>query len=135
MQVSWMDMEPHLRDIRTRVFIEEQNVPEELEWEDNDIDCVHLLVKKDNKYIATARLLPNGQIGRMAVLRPYRKLGVGSMMLQKLLAIAAEKMQLHNVFLNAQINAMDFYSKFDFQEQGEIFDDAGIPHIRMKKSL
>ena len=70
-QTSWAEMEQELRDIRTRVFIVEQNVPVELEWEDDDLDAVHLLVKKDGSYIATSRLLSSGQIGRMAVLKPY----------------------------------------------------------------
>lgn len=134
MQVSWSDMEPHLRDIRTRVFIEEQNVPEELEWEDSDIDAIHLIVKKNNYYVATARLLKSGQIGRMAVLKPYRNYGIGKMMLQELLSIAIT-MSMKNLFLNAQIEAIDFYKKNGFQEHGDIFDDAGIQHIRMDKNL
>ena len=133
-QVSWRDMETHLRDIRTRVFIEEQNVPEELEWEDDDIDAVHLIVKKNNDYVATARLLHSGQIGRMAVLKPYRRFGIGKMMLQELLSIAAT-MSIKSLFLNAQIEAVDFYKKFGFQEHGDMFDDAGIQHIRMNKNL
>ena len=134
MQVSWRDMEPHLRDIRTRVFIEEQNVPEELEWEDDDIDAIHLIVQKKHAYVATARLLHSGQIGRMAVLKPYRRSGIGKKMLEKLLAIA-ETMGMKTAFLNAQLVAIDFYKKYGFQEHGEIFDDAGIEHIRMEKSL
>ncbi len=134
MQVSWRDMEPCLRDIRTRVFIEEQHVPEELEWENDDIDAVHLIVKKNNDYVATARLLNSGQIGRMAVLKPYRRCGVGKKMLEKLLSIA-ETMGLKTVFLNAQVEAIDFYKKFGFQEHGDMFDDAGIQHMRMNKNL
>jgi len=133
-QVDWLKMEDHLRSIRTRVFIEEQNVPVELEWEEDDINCVHLLVKNDDEYIATARLLGSGQIGRMAVLKSYRQCGIGSKMLKKLLSIA-ETLDLNTVFLNAQVNAVPFYKRFGFQEQGDIFDDAGIPHRKMVKSL
>ncbi len=134
LQVSWQDMEPHLRAIRTIVFIEEQNVPEDLEWDGEDVDSVHLLVKKDNNYIATARLLNTGQIGRMAVLKPFRGCGVGSAMLKKILNIA-RSMDMKTVNLNAQVDAIDFYEKFDFLKHGEIFDDAGIPHIRMEKAF
>jgi len=134
LQVSWLDMEPYLRSIRTQVFIEEQNVAEELEWEEEDADCVHLLVKKDNDYIATARLLETGQIGRMAVLKPYRQCGIGSAMLQNILSIAKD-MDMQSVFLNAQIDAIKFYEKFGFLKQGDTFDDAGIPHVRMDKVL
>lgn len=134
LQVSWQDMEPHLRHIRAKVFIEEQNVPIELEWEDEDVDCIHLLVKKDDNYIATARLLNTGQIGRMAVLRPFRRCGVGSAMLKKILSIAYS-MNMKTVFLNAQVDAILFYKQHGFIEQGDVFDDAGIPHINMVMSL
>jgi predicted GNAT family N-acyltransferase len=133
-QVDWQEMEPHLRHIRTRVFIEEQNVPEELEWDEDDKDGIHLLVKMDDDFIATARLLTTGQIGRMAVLKPYRQCGIGSKMLIKILSMA-EAMSMKTVFLNAQIDAMRFYNKFGFQEQGDVFDDAGIPHLKMYKTL
>ena len=133
-QVSWLNMELHLRSIRTQVFIEEQNVPVELEWEEEDVDCVHLLVKNNNDYIATARLLETGQIGRMAVLKPYRQCGIGSAMLQKILSIAKDR-DMESVFLNAQIDAVKFYEKFGFLTQGDTFDDAGIPHVRMDKVL
>ena len=133
-QVNWSDMTEHLRSIRTRVFIEEQNVPEELEWDNDDLSCIHLLATKDKKHIATARLLKTGQIGRMAVLKPYRRCGIGSKMLKKLLSIA-KGMGMEMVFLNAQIDAKGFYQNFGFKEIGDVFDDAGIPHIKMTKSL
>ncbi|MFT5395254.1 MAG: putative GNAT family N-acyltransferase [Gammaproteobacteria bacterium] len=134
LQVSWSDMEAHLRSIRTQVFIEEQNVPIDLEWDEKDIDCVHLLVKKDNNYIATARLLRTGQVGRMAVLKPFRRYGVGSAMLKMILTIA-HTMDMKTVSLNAQVDAINFYEKFEFLKQGDPFDDAGIPHVKMKRVL
>ncbi len=134
LQVSWQDMESHLRDIRTKVFIEEQNVPEDLEWEDADLNAVHLLVKTAGQYVATARLLNTGQIGRMAVLKPYRLSGLGTTMLAKLLSIAEEK-NMQRVTLNAQVDAMAFYIKQGFKVESDVFDDAGIPHRKMSKSL
>jgi len=134
LQVSWRDMESHLRDIRSKVFIEEQNVPEDLEWEDADLNAVHLLVKTTGQYVATARLLNTGQIGRMAVLKPYRLSGIGSAMLVELLSIAEER-NMQRVILNAQVDAMAFYKKQGFKVESDVFDDAGIPHRKMSKSL
>lgn len=133
-QVKWQEDESHLRYIRTTVFIEEQNVPVELEWDEYDETCVHVIAKMNNEYIATGRLLETGQIGRMAVLKPYRKTGIGSKVLEKLLAIA-KSMKLQSVFLNSQLDAISFYKKYGFEEEGGIFDDAGIPHKKMTKQL
>jgi predicted GNAT family N-acyltransferase len=133
-QVKWQDAESYLRHIRTTVFIEEQQVPEELEWDEFDETCIHVICETNNDFIATARLLESGQIGRMAVLKEYRTKGVGSMMLEKILHIA-ELMKMKTVFLNSQIDAVDFYKKFGFVEEGGVFDDAGIPHRKMTKSL
>jgi predicted GNAT family N-acyltransferase len=133
-EVKWKDYERHLRHIRTLVFIDEQNVPEELEWDEEDQDCVHVIVKINNDYVATARLLASGQIGRMAVLKENRNTGIGSKMLESLLSIAGT-MGMKTVFLNSQIDAVNFYKKFGFQEEGDVFDDAGIPHLRMHKTL
>lgn len=134
MQVNWSEMKDHLRSIRTQVFIKEQHVPEELEWDDDDLSCIHLLAKKDNTYVATARLLKTCQIGRMAVLKQYRRCGIGSKMLEKLLSIA-NSLDMQTVFLNAQIDAKGFYHTFGFKEEGDIFEEAGIPHTKMTKSL
>lgn len=133
-QVKWHEKESHLRHIRTIVFIEEQNVPVEMEWDEFDETCAHVLVNMNSDYIATGRLLDTGQIGRMAVLKSYRNRGVGSKILERLLSIA-KTMGLKTVFLNSQIDAVKFYKKFDFIEEGSIFDDAGIPHRKMKKTL
>ncbi len=133
-EVKWRDEESHLRYIRTDVFIEEQHVPEEMEWDEYDDACVHVLVKSNNDAIATGRILENGQIGRMAVLKSYRQSGVGSKILEKLLSVAELK-NMKAVFLNSQIDAVSFYRKFGFEEEGDVFDDAGIPHLKMIKFL
>ena len=132
--VKWHDAENHLRQIRANVFIEEQNVPEELEWDEYDQDCVHVIVWTNNIAIATGRLLEAGQIGRMAVLKKYRNTGIGKKVLAKLLSIAEVK-NLENVFLHSQVKAIEFYKKFGFEVEGDVFDDAGIPHIKMTKKL
>lgn len=133
-QVRWQDAKDELRRIRTEVFIKEQKVPEELEWDNQDQNCMHLLVLDNENAIATARLLATGQIGRMAILAPYRQQGIGTAMLQKLFSIA-DKMNIDTVFLNAQTDAITFYKKFGFIEQGDLFNDAGIMHKRMVKSI
>lgn len=133
-QVTWQEMESHIRSIRSTVFVEEQQVPVELEWDGQDNDCIHLLTEADKHYVATARLLDTGQIGRMAVLKEFRRKGIGSAMLETLLQIARTK-NLDSVFLNAQIDATDFYNGFGFYEQGKLFNDAGIMHRRMRKEL
>lgn len=132
MQVDWANEEQCLRHIRSAVFIKEQHVPEEMEWDEYDETCSHVLVHYQEEAIATGRLLENGQIGRMAVLKKYRKQGVGSLVLNKLLTIARNK-RLDNIFLNAQVEAIEFYKQFGFEEEGDVFDDAGIPHKRMVK--
>ncbi len=133
-QVKWQDRDSPLRHIRTIVFIEEQKVPVEMEWDEFDETCVHVIAKIEGEFIATGRLLDSGQIGRMAVLKPHRNMGVGSKILEELLLIA-ESMRMETVFLNAQIDALEFYQKFGFIEVSGIFDDAGIPHRKMTKVL
>lgn len=120
--------------IRRTVFIEEQQVPEELEWDGLDDEAVHLLAKVDDEPVATARLLTNGHIGRMAVLAAWRNRGIGMAMLAQLIKLARQQ-NMPQLFLNAQIDAVEFYRRAGFVPEGEIFMDAGIPHKRMVLDL
>ena len=130
-QVEWTDNLDVLRGIRTVVFVEEQNVPQEEEWDGRDDTAIHVLaMTPDGKPVGTARLLDSGQIGRMAVLRDYRNHGIGGSMLNQLVKIAAEN-NIGNLFLNSQFDAIPFYKKFGFIEQGETFMEAGILHRKM----
>lgn len=134
-RVNWADAEQELRLIREFVFIGEQNVPEELEWDGKDETCVHVLARDDkDRAIGTARMTADGHIGRMAVLRAWRNRGVGSAMLTALITIARAR-QLPWVQLDAQTQALDFYLRHQFEPQGETFMDAGIPHQHMKRQL
>ncbi len=133
-QFEWHGYQKTLRHIRTEVFIKEQHVPEELEWDEFDETCVHVIAERNGEPVATGRLLETGQIGRMAVLLPFRKTGVGSKILEKLLSIARSK-KMNSVFLNAQVDAIAFYEKFGFKEEDGVFDDAGIPHKKMTRNL
>jgi predicted GNAT family N-acyltransferase len=133
--VTWSAHEAAIKAIREKVFIEEQDVPVEEEWDGRDPDCLHLLVDDENgEPIATARMLLSGKIGRMAVYKNFRGRGVGRAMLEALLKIAQER-GLTRVELDAQTRAMDFYRASGFIAIGDEFLDAGIPHYRMYLDL
>lgn len=128
--VTWQDAADELSAIRRRVFIDEQGVPAELEWDGLDASAMHAKATSlTGEAIGTARLLPGGQIGRMAVLRRWRGIGIGTAMLQCLIDHTAEKERL---FLNAQTSAESFYRRNGFEPEGDVFMEAGIPHIRMR---
>jgi len=132
---NWANDAERLGDIRRTVFIEEQKVPENLEWDESDDDAIHVLAtNNDNKPVATARIKADGHIGRMAVLKAHRKHGVGSTMLKQLIE-QARAQQLARVFVHAQITAMPFYAKHGFVAISDEFLDAGIPHKTMQLEL
>jgi predicted GNAT family N-acyltransferase len=134
-QVTWLQAEAPLSFIRRTVFMEEQNVPEELEWDGLDEDAIHILaMDEDNTPIGTARMLRDGHIGRMAVLKAWRQQGIGSAMLHKLIQIAQQQ-GLPQVELDAQTHAIPFYESYDFVVCSGVFIDAGIPHKKMKRVL
>ncbi len=124
-----------LSNIRKLVFIVEQSVPQEEEWDGKDDDAWHwIATDQEDVPIGTARLLPDGQIGRMAVLAKYRGAGVGAALLQQAV-IKARHLGFETVYLNAQTHALGFYERSGFIQEGEEFDEAGIPHIRMTQTL
>ena len=128
---SWHEDIQALRGIREAVFIREQGVPPELEWDEFDVNCIHALASDSAANpVGTARLLLDGSIGRMAVLREYRGKRVGAALMHWLLR-EAESRQMQHVTLNAQVQAIEFYKKFGFQVTGKGFLDAGISHVRM----
>src|SRR5487761_2240387 len=131
----WHDGEPLLRAIRTAVFIQEQGVPEEMEWDEHDATCRHALaLTLQGDAIGCGRMLPNGHIGRVAVLSHWRNKMVGTAIVEALLGYAAAH-DYAQVDVDAQTHAVPFYHRFDFVEQGEVFMDAGLPHIKMLLSL
>lgn len=132
--VDWETGTTELKAIRQAVFIDEQHVPANLEWDELDSDCIHFIVRLDSQAVATARLKPDGQIGRMAVLKTHRNLGVGSKLLTAVLSYAS-KTSLKHVYLHAQVQVVGFYQKFGFITEGEEFMDAGIPHRAMCKKI
>ena len=133
-RAAWDRDEDSLRRIREQVFVQEQKVPLELELDSRDQGALHLLAETmDRQPIGTARMLPDGHIGRMAVLPEWRCRGVASALLRELVHIARE--QGHSrPYLNAQTHALDFYRHRGFVAKGEEFMDAGISHRRMALS-
>jgi predicted GNAT family N-acyltransferase len=132
---DWHRDAPTLRDIRYEVFVVEQRVPEALEWDGIDAQCVHALaVDDEGQAIGCGRLLPDGHIGRMAVRAPWRGRGVGQMILDVLIQLARQRGDAR-VVLNAQTQAMPFYARAGFVASGPEFDEAGIPHREMALAL
>jgi predicted GNAT family N-acyltransferase len=132
---DWETEEALVRGIRTRVFVREQDVPPEIEWDGRDADAVQLLaLDHRGDAIGTARLLPDGQIGRMAVLPERRGFGIGRALLDAAVAAARERGD-YAVWLNAQTHAEPFYAAAGFRPVGATFDEAGIPHQRMEREI
>jgi len=133
--VCWHDGEPLLRAIREAVFIREQSVPEELEWDGKDEDCRHALALSLNgDAIGCGRIQSNGHIGRIAVLPQWRKQKVGTAIMEALLDEARSR-GYKQVEVDSQTYAIPFYQKFGFVEHGKEFMDAGLPHKKMKLKL
>lgn len=122
---------PKVKEIRTEVFIKEQHVPVELEWDEYDNTAVHILAYYNDLAVGTARLLPDAHIGRMAVLKSYRFRHVGKKMLEYLMSLA-HKNGMQSVELSAQKHAVEFYQKAGFHIVSGEYLDAGIPHFTMK---
>ena len=132
-EVLWNDCAKTLRAIREEVFIREQNVPIEEEWDGRDEGSRHFLAEVNGKPVGTTRLLTTGQIGRMAVLQNVRGMGIGRLLLDA--AVTAARQGDHpEIFLEAQTHAIEFYRKAGFRANGPTFMDAGIPHQRMTLS-
>jgi len=126
---------PELRTIRETVFVHEQNVPLEEEWDQLDPQCVHVVARTlDGIPIGTGRLTPEHTIGRMAVLREWRGKGVGDALLLALIEQARQR-GWPGVALNAQESAIGFYLRHGFTAEGERFQEAGIEHQAMRRAL
>lgn len=131
---SWPGDAQSIAEIRRRVFIQEQGVPEDLEWEARDGDCDWFVARAGEAIVGIARLTPDAHVGRMAVLPAWRGMGIGSALLQAVLQCARHK-GLTKVTLHAQTHALPFYARMGFRVVGEVFMEAGIPHRRMTLDL
>src|SRR3954452_25136121 len=134
-RADWMRDEARLRQVRESVFVHEQAVPLELEWDGIDPDCAHVLAEDEQGHaFGTGRLLPDGHIGRMAVLRQWRGHGAGRALLRQLIEAARQRGD-GEVMLSAQVHALGFYRAEGFEPEGPVYEEAGIDHQVMRMKL
>lgn len=132
---DWARDRPRLAAVRRAVFIDEQGVPEALEWDADDSVALHLLaLDATGQAIGCARLLPDGHLGRMAVLGHWRGRGVGQALLHAALECARERGH-ERVRLSAQMHAAGFYARAGFVAEGGEYLEAGIAHVAMSCGL
>ncbi len=132
---DWERDREGLLAVRSLVFVEEQGVPAELERDDFDTISHHAKAQTgDGRIVGTGRLLPDGHVGRMCVLREYRGRGIGSRLLQHFIDLARRE-GLPRLRLNAQVSALEFYRRHGFREYSERFFEAGIEHQAMELAL
>jgi predicted GNAT family N-acyltransferase len=134
---DWNMAKELVSPIRYRVFVLEQQVPEDLEWDEYDEVASHAVAQLGGQVIGTGRLILDhtvARIGRMAVDEKYRGQGVGEGILKSLINHGKEK-GAQEFILHAQTHAIAFYAKEGFEPYGPIFDEAGIPHVEMRLYL
>ena len=127
---DWHKDNAAIRRIREAVFVAEQHVPPELEWDAEDATALHFLALEGDYPVGTARLLRDGTIGRVSVLKDWRGLKVGHLLLEAVIQ-EAEQQGLTQQTLSAQVHATAFYEQFGFRVVSEEFLEAGIPHVDM----
>jgi len=132
---SWEADRSAIRAVRRAVFTEEQGIDEKLDFDGRDAECIHTLALASNgEALGTARMLPDGHIGRIAVLQAWRGRGIGTRLVEQLVAEAAGA-GINEVYLHAQMQAVGFYERLGFEAHGEPFLEAGIEHVRMARRL
>lgn len=133
--VDWREASALLDALRYEVFVLGQGVPAELERDGRDPDCAHVLaLSESDEPIGTGRLLPDGRIGRMAVIESWRGRGVGAAVLDALMD-EARRRGFAETHLHAQSHAKDFYLRHGYVVEGEEYLEAGIPHVGMRAKL
>lgn len=131
---KWSDLAQHAMQIREAVFIQEQQIAAEDEWDEQDAVSLHFVMYEDERPVATARLLMDNSIGRVAVLKSSRGLGLGKVLMQAVIDHARDE-QRKSVRLSAQVYAIAFYESLGFTAYGEEYPDCGIPHQDMSMEL
>ena len=134
MQVTWACAQYDLSQVRTAVFIKEQQVEPDFEWDELDISALHLLALLDNQAIACLRIIDYQKIGRMAVLKPWRGLGIGNALLNEAINICKQQGS-QKINLSAQTHAIGFYTKAGFKVISDEYCDVNIPHVDMQLIL
>jgi predicted GNAT family N-acyltransferase len=133
--MPWEQAQPVAGPLRFAIFVGEQNVPEGIELDDLDASSVHAIAYDvDDKAIGTGRLLPDGRIGRMAVVKDWRRRGIGAEILQALMDEARRRGHAE-VNVSAQLQAAEFYRGFGFEAEGKVYKEAGILHQKMRRKL
>ena len=132
--VTWDEAESALRNIRQKVFVEEQNVPSDLEWDADDKQAIHVLGKEGNRPVACARIVKSSYLGRVAVLKDYRGHGWGGRLIRATEQYLTEKKK-NRLSLMAQANSYQFYFSNGYRPESEMVWDADIPHVNMSKIL
>lgn len=132
---GWEEDHDLIRHIRITVFCREQSIPEELDFDGLDPECYHSLAfARSGEPIGTGRMQKDGHLGRIAVLKQWRKQGVGRALVDFLAEIAKAE-GLFQVYLNAQMQAVPFYEELGFCPESSTFYEAGIEHCRMTKKF
>ena len=133
--MPWDKAQPVAAPLRFAIFVGEQNVPAGIELDEMDEKSLHALAFDDaGKAIGTGRLLPDGRIGRMAVVKEWRRRGVGADLLDALVE-EARRRGFREVKLSAQLQAAEFYRAHGFVAEGKVYEEAGILHQAMRRSL
>ena len=133
-EVAYTELQAFIHQVRKQVFVVEQKVPSELEFDETDPLSTHVVAFIDKRAVATGRISRDGKIGRMAVLKRFRKKGVGQKILQKLIEIG-HRNGLKKLYLSSQCHAILFYEKAGFKAQGPVYEEAGIDHRLMTLSI
>ncbi|MBP2701647.1 GNAT family N-acetyltransferase [Photobacterium lucens] len=123
-----------IRTVRDQVFIQEQHIDPEIEFDDLDSEAVHVLVMDGEQPLGTGRILADGHIGRIAIMKAARGQGLGAKVVQALVEYAQQQ-GYPRVDLGAQTHAVDFYRKLGFMPYGDEFMEANIPHQAMEQML
>ncbi|HUN91338.1 MAG TPA: GNAT family N-acetyltransferase [Burkholderiaceae bacterium] len=132
---SWETVGPDASRLRFEVFVDEQKVPAEIELDEHDPVSLHALARDaDGRAVGTGRLLPDGHIGRVAVGAGQRRRGVGDAIMRALMQAARER-GLAAVELSAQVHAAGFYRRLGFIEEGDVYLEAGIEHVTMRRRV
>ncbi len=133
--VDWAEAADGLRAVRRAVFIDEQSIPEDMEWDEFDEVCRHAIAEDaGGNAVGCGRLLGDGHIGRLAVLASWRGRGVGAELLCHLVDLARTRGHARAI-LNSQTQAVPFYTRHGFIVQGDEYLEAGIPHRTMTRTL
>ena len=133
-QVSWREAENYLREVRQMVFVEEQAIAPDFEWDELDASALHILALFDNQPIACLRIIDFHKIGRMAVLKEWRGMGLGTALLLEAVAVC-KKYGSKSIHLSAQTHAIEFYRKAGFKVTSNEYCDVHIPHVDMQLDL